>query len=258
VIWPGYETPSYTSGVQLVANLVASNLPLSMTVVTFTSNVSNDSVIRDTIRVVRSGVLFKDFETQPAGLAYELKPLRNWTVQVKTLDANDSVIHHDSAVVPSLKSGEMRLVTMTPVPRLATYALRFNLTDSVTLTGLTGYVQQQITRVVVRSGARVLLDTSAAFSSSALNAPSIRYMPLLRDTVVSIEMYGRVGGPAAPSLLYVGTSKASRRADLGSSEPATLSPMDAWTPVNVPAQFVKVGGSIVIEPPLPPVFLPKR
>jgi hypothetical protein len=100
-------------------------------IVTITSSVGSDAVIRDTITPGENGFTSVSTAPQSVAKAYAVKPLRGWTVAVKTLDLNDSVIHSASVLADSIKVGEFRPITLSLVSKFIMYVAKFTLPDSI-------------------------------------------------------------------------------------------------------------------------------
>ena len=108
-----------------------STITLQKLIVTLTSNVGTDSVIRDTITPGVAGFVSLATENQTVAKTYSVKPLRSWTITVKTLDAKGIVIHYASKVADSIKIGEERPVTIDLTSKYIMYVAKFTLPDSI-------------------------------------------------------------------------------------------------------------------------------
>src|SRR5690606_8789134 len=109
-------------------------ITLNKLVVTLTSSVETDAVIRDT--VIASDTEGSPFvsasdEAQQVLNNYPVLPLRNWTIEVKTLDINDSTIHIATSTQNNLGIGENRTVVLNLTSRFVVYAAKFTLPDSI-------------------------------------------------------------------------------------------------------------------------------
>ena len=277
--------PGHTgSGIYLTVSLAAANgivldkasalQPLKM-VVTLTSSFAGDAVVRDTILAGASG--FSTLVKTPAlAKLYELKPLRHWTVNVKTLDVFDSTIHEGSALVSSLLAGEMRAVTIYPTARFATYRLQFSLPDS--LGSATGTFKAPLTL----NRFRVLLD-GAPVRDTVKGAGSFASKPAMHTVdydyvrpnahVWKVEVYGILGDWPASRPLFTGTLPSTSCASCAAAGFFTMvytgpgSPSDpAYDPgsagagiTTLPTVFISQILTVVFSEPVPPGgVLPKR
>lgn len=97
-----------------------------------------------------------------------LKPLRNWTLTAKSLDAKDSVIHTGATAAFFVKPADTAVVSLNLSSRFSMYEARFNtLPDSVAAgTAGTGKASVKITRVTLSVDNVVRADSvvSAGFS----------------------------------------------------------------------------------------------
>jgi hypothetical protein len=175
-------------------------IKLKKLVITMTSNVAADAVIRDTIfasDTVGSRFVSSTTDSQTFTKAYAIKPLRNWSVVIKTLDTRDSVIHRDSVEAKSLLVGETRTIGLDLQARFVTYAVKFTVPDS-----LRSNVSQQaqkifITRFVMKIDSTVAIDSSrpAGFATHPVVHTSIfDYIPVNTTPDVTIRFYGHSAG----------------------------------------------------------------
>src|SRR5690606_10927549 len=91
---------------------------------------------------------------------YAVKPLRSWTIVVKTLDANDSVIHYDSSVAANMLAGETRPVTLNLASRFVMYEAKFTLPDSLNFQISQFKEQLKVNRVVLRVDGEIVADST--------------------------------------------------------------------------------------------------
>jgi hypothetical protein len=158
-------------GVKDVNNLTkpglskSSAITLNKLVVTLTSSVGTDPVIRDTI-IAHPDSAFKPdaSDAQSIFKDYNVKPLRNWTVQVKTLDVNDSVIHVASKTENNLQIGETRSFVLNLTSKFIVYVAKFVLPDSIGSadTNVTGKQALNIKRFVMVIDGDTVRDTSSS------------------------------------------------------------------------------------------------
>jgi hypothetical protein len=160
-------------------------------VITLTSSIGTDAVIRDTIFAHDSaGSAFKtDASVQQSVLKnYSVKPLRNWTVQVKTIDENDSVIHISSKTENNLQIGETRAFLLNLTSNFIVYVAKFELPDSIGSAdvNVTGKQALNIKRFMMVIDGDTVRDTSASpgyFASSPdINYVTYNYVSTATDT----------------------------------------------------------------------------
>lgn len=109
-----------------------SAITLDKLVITLTSSIATDEVIRDTLTAHPDSMFKPDAHVQQSVLKnYAVKPLRNWTVEVKTVDVNGKTIHSDSLTQEGLQIGETRAFQLNLAPKFVVYAAKFVLPDSI-------------------------------------------------------------------------------------------------------------------------------
>jgi hypothetical protein len=175
-------------------------IKLKKLIVTMTSNVVTDAIIRDTILASDStGSTFKTSTNadQTFSKAYAIKPLRNWTVVVKTLDTRDSVIHRDSVLASNLLAAETRNITLNLDARYVMYEVKYSVPDSLK-SNLSGQGQKLIiTRVIVKIDSALAIDTSS-FTGFApapvVHSSTYDYIPVNSTPDVIIRFYGHSVG----------------------------------------------------------------
>jgi hypothetical protein len=155
-----------------------SAIRLSKLVFTLTSSVPGDTVRRDTVLADTGSFLSNASVDQQFNRPFAVRPLRNWTIVVKSLDANDSLIHYDSVVVPSLLIGEARAVNMNLASRYAMYEARYTLAAELYPTGVpeSQRVYQKVffSRLVLSVDGRVVSDSSSF--SQAIQSAGTRFV----------------------------------------------------------------------------------
>lgn len=101
-------------------------------VVTLTSSIATDEVIRDTLLADTLGTFKPDASVGQTILkSYSVKPLRDWKVSVETVDLNDSTIHWDTLTETNLQIGETRAFLLNLAPKFVVYVAKFVLPDSI-------------------------------------------------------------------------------------------------------------------------------
>jgi hypothetical protein len=154
----------------------SSTIQLRKLIITLTSNGVGDAVIRDTILSDTGAFVSNATIDQSFSKRFEIKPLRHWTVVVKTLDARDSVVHRDSVVANNLLAGETRNVTM-------------NLSS----------------RFVMKLDSAIAIDTTVPGAFAPAPAQhSITFDYILAGTTpdVTLQYYGRAAGNPNDTLLF--------------------------------------------------------
>jgi hypothetical protein len=183
----------------------SSTLELKKLIITLSSNGVGDSVIRDTILAGTRGFVSNPLDSQQLSMNFQIKPLRHWTVVVKTLDARDSVIHRDSVVAPDIKLGETRSITMNLASRFVMYEVKFALPDSIKST-VTGMAQKiLIHRFVMKVDSSIAIDTTVpgAFAPAPTqHAITFDYIKAGTTPDVTLQYYGRAAGNPNDTLLF--------------------------------------------------------
>lgn len=105
----------------------SSAITLDRLIITLRSSIATDTVRRDTVLADTGAFLSSSASDQQFTRAFAVKALRSWTVVVKTLDVNDSVVHYDSVPVPSMLLGQTRTVNLQLGSRYAMYEARYTL-----------------------------------------------------------------------------------------------------------------------------------
>jgi hypothetical protein len=176
-----------------------SAIKLKKLIITMTSNVVSDSVVRDTI--LASDAPGSTFTTstdadQSFSKAYAIKPLRHWTVVVKTLDTRDSVIHKDSVQALNLLAGETRTIPLNLSARYVMYEVKFSVPDSLR-SNISGQAQKIIiTRFVMKIDTTTAIDSSrpAGFIPDSVHTALFDYIPANTTPDVTIRFYGHSAG----------------------------------------------------------------
>jgi hypothetical protein len=175
-------------------------IKLKKMIVTMTSNVVTDTVIRDTI--LASDAADSKFVTnsgidQSFNKPYAVKPLRTWTVVVKTLDTRDSVVHKDSVVAKNLFAGETRSITLNLAARFVMYEVKFSVPDSLRSTISNQSQKIVITRFVMKVDSAVAIDSSspAGFAvAPVVHSSTFDYIAANTTPDVTIQFYGHSAG----------------------------------------------------------------
>jgi hypothetical protein len=226
---------------------------LEKLLVTLNSSVSGDSVVRDTIHSGTRGFSPSTASPQQLALSYELRPLRSWTIELMTLDVNDSVVHFGTETVENLRIGETRAVIMAVPARYVVYSVRFTLPDSIGSQSGTFREKLNINRLVVVVDGDTVRDTThfggGYFPASpAQNLVEYHYARAGIAHDVELYLYGHLNDWPAQEPLYSGGLVIS-------STDSTYTPVLNWTGPNagVAGLLVTIGAVPVvdIEPHVP-------
>lgn len=189
----------------------SATITLKKLIVTLTSSNVADSVRRDTVLADTGAFSSVATENQSVLRNYSVKPLRSWTIVVKTLDANDSVIHYDSTVAASVLAGETRPVTFTLASRFVMYEAKFTVPDSLNYQVSAFKENLVINRVVLRVNGVIVADStrSPRFEPST-TSPLVSVVHTVRfdyirtnlTPTVKVEFYGHVGAYPTDGKLF--------------------------------------------------------
>lgn len=180
-------------------------ITLEKMIVTLRSSEAGDAVHTDTVLAGTGGFSSDATSDQSVLRNYAVKPLRSWTVIVKTLDVNDSIIHYDSVLVSNLLIGETRAVTLNLASRFVMYEARFSLPDSLTFTQLDSLKQQLVVdrMVMIVDGDTVVDSTHAPrFAPGQPHSAFFDYVKVGDRPDVQIEFFGRVGADTTAGKLF--------------------------------------------------------
>jgi hypothetical protein len=190
----------------------ASVITLKKLVITLTANDSAHTVRRDTVLAADTGS-FSSTSTanQTVNRSYKLPPLRSWSVVVKTLDMNDSVIHRDSLFVANLLAGETRTVPLTLTSRFVMYEAQFTVPDSLHF-GVADISQNlAISRVKLFVDGKQVADSArnprfepstTTPSVTVIHTVRFDYVSVLDSHDVKIEFWGRLGSDTTLKKLF--------------------------------------------------------
>jgi hypothetical protein len=237
----------------------SSALTLSKLVITLTSSSAADPVLRDTISASEAGgsqLSPEASQDQAIRKSYHIKPLRSWTVAVKSLDVNSTVIHQGTAVAANVLVGETRDMTLNLVSRFQPHAAKFTFPDSVA-TGTTSTKRKlSVGRIVMTINGDTVRDTTGAFASSSVHHLGWEYVPADTAHVVGFYVYAD-SLSWWPSTLPVAGGTFVRGADTLMINTVQI----PWTgPIEGPTLTVQYGptNQVVVEPPIGPNPLPRR
>jgi hypothetical protein len=175
-------------------------------IVTMVSDATVPDVLRDTITPGENGFTDTASKAQSVSKTYNVKPLRSWTISVKTLDQNDSVIHSASTSADDIEVGETRAISIDLTSRFVMYVAKFTLPDSLSYTGTTNKQKLNVNRfMMVVDGDTVVDSTKASgYFASAPTVNSIQFDYIKADTTHKLELYvfGQLGTWPANKPLY--------------------------------------------------------
>lgn len=252
-------------------------ITLDKLIITLTSNISGDSVISDTI-VAHPDSAFKPNASVAQSVLknYSVKPLRNWTVSVKTIDVNDSVIHLSSKTENNLQIGETRAFVLNLTSKFIVYVAKFVLPDSIGSadTNVTGKQALNIKRFVMVIDGDTVRDTSASpgyfASAPAVNQVIWDYVSTATDTH-DVELYvytdsaGGMGNwdPALPlfaDTIHVTDIDSVYTPELPYTGPGSPSDPNGAGGGSVAGLTINIGavGVVNLEPKVPTNPLPRR
>ena len=169
-------------------------ITLSKLIVTLTSTVVTDSVIRDTITPGENGFSSTSTVSQSISKSYTVRPLRGWTLSVKTLDSRDSVIHAGSKLADSIKIGELRPVTISLTSKFVMYVAKFTLPDSIGSATGTFREKLNVNRFVLVLDGDTVRDTTklggpGSYFASAPTFHTVGYDYVRADTSHTLKLY---------------------------------------------------------------------
>lgn len=174
------SSAAQSSVVALALHLQASPAyTLARLVVEFTSSVATDPVVRDTIVAGTQGFVGSSSSDQSVSKVYLLKPLRDWRMRARVLDANDSLIYADSAQALALKVGETRSVTANLKGLYRTYLGRFSLPDSLKASGTAQTQVLNVRRLQILLNGVSVADSARSYFAPGTPAHSLR-VPYVR------------------------------------------------------------------------------
>lgn len=168
---------------------------LSKLVITLTSSVNTDAVIRDTILAndsVGSTFTTKSDDDQQVLKNFAVKPLRSWTVQVKTLDVNDSVIHAATTTTGDVGVGDLVPVQLNLASKFVVYVAKFELPDSIGSSDTSVSLKQRlfINRfMMVVDGDTVRDSTASAYFTASPAEHLLTWNYVRADTVHELRLY---------------------------------------------------------------------
>jgi hypothetical protein len=195
----------------------ASTIDLRKLILEAVSSATPPDTVRDTA-VVSGNVAVTVLRT------LTLKPLRNWMINAKTLDAKDSVVHQGATGVFFVQPADTAAVSLNLTSRFAMYQANFNtLPDSISSsTSGTGKDKLNLNRMVLKVDGIIKGDSLLAATFFAGGANVSLYFDYITpgSHTVTLEAYGVLHTYAG--LLYSGSSTFSVSAGSDDTRSVTL------------------------------------
>ncbi|MCD6025103.1 MAG: hypothetical protein K0Q91_2019 [Fibrobacteria bacterium] len=249
-----------------------STISYAKLIVTLTSSVGSDSVIRDTITPGENGFTSVATANQSVAKSYSVKPLRGWTVAVKTLDLNDSVIHSASVLADSIRIGEFRPVTLSLTSRFVMYVAKFTLPDSIGSATGTFREKLNIDRFMLVLDGDTVRDTTKQGGGYFASAPTFHtvgfdYVRADTSHVLKLYVFGTMNNWPVNKPLYGDSVVISTTDTLKTPTLAYVGPGSPTDTVGGPSNGAQISpltieigkvGIVEINPILPENPLPKN
>lgn len=168
---------------------------LSKLVVTLRSNVATDAVISDTLEAAdTAGSVFRSDASQAQTIQklYAVKPLRNWAIEVQTLDVNDSVVHYATDTAKNVEVGDVKALTLNLVSRFVVYVAKFQLPDSLSSSDTNVTIKQKVNikrLVMVVDGDTVVDSVSTGYFAPKPEEVYIVWPYVRADTIHTVGLY---------------------------------------------------------------------
>jgi hypothetical protein len=252
-------------------------LRLDRLIISLTSNIPSDPVLRDTILATDAlgGVLSVATATPQQILKnYAVKPLRTWTIEVKTLDAAGEIMHHGTAMAEKILIGETRAIAMTLANRLQPMVALFRLPDTLSSSDPLVTAKQAIffkRLVMVVSGDTVADSTASGWFPTSPRVSALTFDHARADTAHTVAFFvyaDSLGRWPVSSPVYRGQFSIPRPDSTYALTLQFSGPGSVWDPNydpsnpvgQLPGLVVEYGGlgGLIISPPIPPNVLPKR
>jgi hypothetical protein len=153
-----------------------------------------------------------------------LKPLRNWVINAKTLDAKDSVIHSGVSASFFVKPSDTSAVSLTLASRFTMYQANFNsLPDSISSsTSGTGKDKLNLNRLVLKIDGIIKDDSilASGFYAGGQNVTEDFDYITTGTHTVTLEAYGALH--TFSGMLYTGTTTFNVAAGVDDTKTVTL------------------------------------
>jgi hypothetical protein len=182
-----------------------------------------------------------------------LKPLRNWTVYAKTLDAKDSIVHMGTTTAFFVKPSDTAAVSLNLASRFAMYQANFNtLPDSIaSTTSGTGKDRLTLNRMVLKVDGVIRADSLLATGYFAGGANVSLYFDYITpgSHTVTLEAFGVLNTYAG--VLYSGSSTFSVSAGNDDTRSVTLNWVGPTTGTGKLTVTVGKVGKVVVNGSVP-------
>jgi hypothetical protein len=223
-----------------------SAINLQKLILTAVSSASPADTVRDTATI--SG---NDAVTVLRTLT--LKPLRNWVITAKSLDAKDSIIHSGSTSSFFVKPADTTGVTLNLTSRFSMYQANFNsLPDSISSsTSGTGKDKLNLNRVVLKVDGVIMSDSVLAtgFYTAGQNVSVFFDYITPGAHSVTLEAYGVLNTYAG--ILYSGSSSFTVAAGIDETKAVTLNWMGPTTGTGKLTVIIGKVGKVIVNGTLP-------
>jgi hypothetical protein len=249
----------------------APGFALSRVVLTWTSSISTDSVIRDTLVAGQNGLSVSTYSDQSIAKSIILKAERSWMLKVVAFDNRDSVLYQDTGIAASLLAGEYRNLTLNLAPRFTSFVVSFSVPDSIRPAGGGNRRALNLNRYRISVNGVAIADTlkpSGYFPSGSPAATLLLlYVPVEGSHSIGLQMYGVHAGWSSALPLYAGALTGS---NLDTTYVSTIpwtgpgSPQDPnynpSSPANIPGLTVNASryNPVIFYTPDGPEVLIKR
>jgi hypothetical protein len=182
-----------------------------------------------------------------------LKPLRNWVVSAKSLDAKDSIIHQGSSASFFVKPADTSAVSINLTSRFAMYQANFNtLPDSISsATSGTGKDKLNLNRLVLMVEGVIKSDSVLASTFFAGGANVSLYFDYITpgSHTVTLEAYGALH--TYSGILYSGSSTFSVAAGNDDTRAVTLNWVGPTTGTGKLTVTLGKVGKVIVNGALP-------
>jgi hypothetical protein len=176
------------------AAVAPTGIVLEKLVVTMTSSIGTDAVIRDTVLADTGDFSSNSAVAQAFSKQYSVKSLRSWTIEIKTIDENGVTVHIDTKTAADLGIGEVRGLVFNLKSKYMVYAAKFTLPDSLASSDPLVTMKQAlyVNRFMMVIGGDTVRDSSATSGGYFAKSPAEHYLLWnYVDTAVgqSVELY---------------------------------------------------------------------
>lgn len=186
-----------------------------------------------------------------------LKPLRNWVVSAKTLDAKDSVVHSGSTSSFFVRPSDTTGVTLNLTSRFSMYQANFNsLPDSISsATSGTGKDKLNLNRMVLKVDGVIMSDSvlASGFYNGGQNVSVFFDYITPGAHSVTLEAYGVLH--TYSGMLYSCTSSFSVAAGIDDTKAVTLNWVGPTTGTGKLTVVIGKVGKVIVNGTLPGTVL---